>query len=226
MAPCPVENTPLLSLPAFMQLAESSLTSNYAAGESVFTAGEYCVDLPVIESGSTRVYASNHSGRQVTLYRLKAGTICPISLSVLLNKDVYPVSAIAETDVQIRYLSGEALKAIITGTPEIFSAFLDTFARCLYDAVCMTHQLMFEPLDVRLARLLHKKFNESPEHTVNFTHEDIARELGTTRVVVSRLLKKLEHANCIRMYRKKIILHNARALKALVTNTFHTDSPV
>jgi len=89
-----------------------------------------------------------------------------------------------------------------------------------------------QPADVRAAGcatgqfiLLHEKLTESPDQTVNFTHEEIARELGTTRVVVSRLLKKLEHANCIRMYRKKIILENASSLKALINNTSQAGSP-
>ena len=225
MASWEAENTPLLSFPTLAKLAERSPVCEYATGEMIFRSGETCIDLPVIESGNSRVYASNQRGRQVTLYRLKAGAICPVSLSALLNRNLYPVSAITESHTRVRYLPGDALKATLGGTPEIFSAFLDTFARCLYDSVCTAHRLMFEPLDVRLANLLHEKLTESPDQTVNFTHEEIARELGTTRVVVSRLLKRLERANCIRMYRKKIILENAGSLKALISNTSQASSP-
>ena len=221
----PVKNTPLLSLPALAKLIKNIPLIEYAAGETLFKAGEHCDSLPVIESGNARVYASSNSGRQVTLYRLQAGEICPISLSTLLKNSNYPVTASAETDIQVRHLSSESLKTALTETPEIFSTFLDTFASCLYDSVCTAHRLMFEPLDVRLASLLNERLTESPDQTMNFTHEDIAREIGTTRVVVSRLLKKLEHANCIRMYRKKIILHNARSLQALVNDAFQTGSP-
>jgi len=213
------ENTPLMSLPTLAGLVASSPLSECAAGEALFTTGERCITLPVIESGTARVYASSNNGRQVTLYRLNAGAICPISLSTLLKKSTYPATAVAETRVQVRHLSSKNLKSAITGTPEAFSTFLDTFANCLYDSVCTAHQLMFEPLDVRLANLLHEKLAESPDQTINFTHEAIAREIGTTRVVVSRLLKKLEHADCIRMYRKKIMLHDAHTLKSLVSNT-------
>ncbi|MGB5538448.1 MAG: hypothetical protein WBN08_21380, partial [Thiogranum sp.] len=81
----------------------------------------------------------------VTLYRLKPGDICPISLSTLLQHSTYPATATAETTVQIRYLSGEKLQATISSTPEIFSAFLKALTACLYDSGCTTRQLMSDP---------------------------------------------------------------------------------
>lgn len=220
--PAPADNPSLLSLPPIAELIENTPVTTYAAGDMLFKTGDPCPGLPVIRTGNARIYASSQAGRQVTLYRLQAGEVCPISLSALLKNSLYPATAVAETPVEAHCLPGETLKATITGTPEIFSTFLNTFADCLYESVCTANRLMFEPLDVRLARLLHEKLVDNPEQAINFTHEDIAKELGTTRVVVSRLLKKLEHADCIRMQRRKISLQDGNSLKKLAKNMFQS----
>lgn len=209
-----------LSLPAIVELIENTPVTAYAAGDVLFKADAPCPGLPVIKTGNARIYASSQAGRQVTLYRLHAGQVCPISLSALLKNSPYPATAVAETPLEVHCLPGETLKATITGKPEIFSVFLNSFADCLYESVCTANRLMFEPLDVRLARLLHEKLAGNPEQAINFTHEDIARELGTTRVVVSRLLKKLEHAECIHMQRKKITLKDGNSLKKLAKTLY------
>ncbi|TCK18210.1 CRP/FNR family transcriptional regulator [Thiogranum longum] len=217
MAP-PADNRQLLSLPPVVKLIENTPVSGYDTGDMLFNSGEPCAGLPVIISGNARIYASSEAGRQVTLYRLKAGEMCPISLSAVLKNSVYPATAIAESPMEVHFVSGDALKTTLIETPEIFGAFLHTFADCLYESVCTANKLMFEPLDVRLAGLLHEKLADNPEQSINFTHEDIAKELGTTRVVVSRLLKKLEHADCIRMQRRKITLQDANSLRKLAKN--------
>lgn len=130
-----------------------------------------------------------------------------------------------ETSLKIRYLEGETFIAAVRQSPALASIFLDAFAGCLYDSVCTARQLMFDPLDVRLAHLLSEQFNQAPDQTINFTHEDIANELGTTRVVASRMLKKLEHADCIHLCRRKIALKDANTLKTLANNGNQANGP-
>ena len=134
-------------------------------------------------------------------------------------------AATAETTLRVRYLAGEKFDIVLGQLPEISSVFLDAFVGCLYDLLCTTRQVMFDPLDIRLAHLLDEQFSNSPDQSINFTHEDIAHELGTTRVVASRMLKKLEHANCIRLCRRKITLNDAEALKKLVDDSIPVSRP-
>jgi len=218
-------DTSIFATPALAELIAATPTVDISVGETLFQSGQPCTHLPLLVAGNARVFASGQSGRQVTLYRLQPDDVCAISLSALLQDSRYPATASAETAVQVRYLDGEKFQAIIRQVPEAFTIFLDSFASCLYDSVCTARQLMFDPLDMRLAHLLHNRFADSPDEAINLTHEDIAHELGTTRVVASRMLKKLEHANCIRLCRRKIALHDADALRALVNNSGQVSSP-
>ena len=140
-------NVSLLETPELAALIASTPIVERAAGKPLFHSGEPCTSLPIIISGSVRIHARDSAGRQVTLYRLKRGDVCPISLSALLQHGNYPATATAETAVQVCYLSGEKMEAAINSTPEIFSIFLDTFAGGLYDSVRTARQLMFFTLD-------------------------------------------------------------------------------
>ena len=140
-------NVSLLKTPELAALIASTPIVERAAGDTLFHSGEPCTSLPVIISGNARIHASDSAGHPVTIYRLKGGDVCPISLSALLQHSNYPAAATAETTVQVCYLSGEKMEATINSAPEIFSVFLDTFAGGLYDSVRTARQLMFFALD-------------------------------------------------------------------------------
>lgn len=177
------DNVALLEMPALAGLIASTPVVERADGEALFQSGESCTNLPLIVSGNASVYATDKAGRQVTLYRLKPGDICPISLSALLQHGAYPAAASAETTVQLRYLPGEKLKAAFSSTPEIFSAFLDTFADCLFDSMCAARQLMLDPLDARPEYLLGEPFSTGPDQATNPALEDVANVIGTIHSV-------------------------------------------
>ncbi len=132
----------LMDMPELAALIAATPVVKHAAGETLFQTGESCTSLPVLVSGNAWICTRDKAGLQVALYRLEPGDACPISLSALLQRKAYPATATAENTVQVRYLSGEKLQAVINSTPEVFRAFLDTFTSSLYDIVCTTRQLM------------------------------------------------------------------------------------
>ena len=140
-------NVSLLKMPELAALIASTPIVERAAGKPLFHSGEPCTSLPIIISGNARIHASDSAGHPVTIYRLKGGDVCPISLSALLQHSNYPATATAETAVQVSYLPGEKMIAAINSTPEIFSVFLGTFAGGLYDSQQTARQLMFFTLD-------------------------------------------------------------------------------
>ena len=70
----------------------------------------------------------------------------------------------------------------------------------------MANAIAFKKVDERLLLLLNKKAALTGNQTLPITHEQLANELGTARVVVSRLLKQLEENGTVRLGRNKITL--------------------
>ena len=78
----------------------------------------------------------------------------------------------------------------------------------------LTAAAVFDNLDLRLACFLGRMFERSNNQPLKLTHEDIARELGTSREVISRILKQFEHQGCIRLARGMIDLVALQELQA------------
>ena len=90
-----------------------------------------------------------------------------------------------------------------------------TLARRLSDVMRVVEQVTFQRLDLRLACLLGQLFERNKSAAISVTHEELARELGTSRVVISRLLKEFENMGCIRLGRSEIELLSPQALARL-----------
>lgn len=106
----------------------------------------------------------------------------------------------------------KAMKVSDTFRMLILSSLLDTvctMVQSFYDTA-------FEPLDMRLACLLGRLFERANSNSLDITHQELSQELGTTREVVSRLLKKLEQQKCIVLKRGRILIGENKQMPGIV----------
>ena len=176
------------------------------AAASLATAGSDCTSFMLLLDGEVRVYQDDDNGREMTLYRITPGDVCLMSLNSLIHDRPFRANAKSESDIRVILLSVEdfhrAMKASDTFRILILSSLVDTvctMVQSFYDTA-------FEPLDMRLACLLGRLFERADSDTLDITHQELSQELGTTREVVSRLLKKLEQQKCIVLKRGKILI--------------------
>ncbi len=207
--------------PSLAALLDETLCFAFTAGHRIFRAGQPCHYVPVLESGAVRVFVCGSRDRQVALYHLGPDDLCPVSLASLLSGSVYPAEALAESDVKVRFLQARRIKGVMLADPELHAAFLAFVSEAYCSSIERARGLLFDPLDVRLARLLSEEFRRSADNSIRVTHDDVASELGTTRVVASRMLKKLEQDDCIELRRRKISLKNSLALQKLLSISEH-----
>ena len=131
-----VGHTALLEIPVVAALVASTPVTRLGAGETLFETGDLCTRLPVIDAGIVKLHVNDKAGLQEKRYHLKPGTVCPVSLSLLLQHRAYPATAVAVTDVQVRYIPGEALLDTISGSHDAFTVFISLFASYLCDPIC------------------------------------------------------------------------------------------
>lgn len=171
-----------------------------------------CKNLVLLLTGTLRVFQIAKDGREVTLFRITPGTVCPLSLSTLINNKSFNTHSAAESDVE----------AIIL-TPELFNNALDVSEkfRCFvflnladrfHEAISILYDAQFEKLEMRLACLLGKLFERNQADTIDITHQQLAQELGSTREVISRILKRLAQQGCVKLSRGKIHLGETKSL--------------
>ncbi len=170
------------------------------------TAGSNCSNFMLLLDGEVRIYQDDENGREMTLYRISPGGVCLMSLNSLIHDRPFRANAKSETDISmILFSAAEFHKAM-----KVSDAFRMLILSSLVDTVCTMVQSFydtaFEPLDMRLACLLGRLFERAGTDSLDITHQELSQELGTTREVVSRLLKKLEQQECIVLKRGKILV--------------------
>ncbi len=184
-----------------------------SAGTTLATAGTRCANFMLLLDGTVRIYQNDDSGREMTLYRITPGDVCLMSLNSLVHDRPFRANAIADSDINMILFSAADFKRAM----QVSEAFRMLILASLVDTVCTMVQTFydstFEPLDMRLACLLGRLFERAGSDSLDITHQALAQELGTTREVVSRLLKKLEQQECVVLKRGKILLGSNKAIQ-------------
>ena len=184
-----------------------------APGNTVLaSAGSSCTGFMLLLDGTVRIYQDADDGREMTLYRISKGDICLMSLNSLLHDKPFRANAKSETNVRMLMISAEDFHAAMG----VSVAFRNIILTSLVDTVCTMVQscydTAFEPLDMRLACLLGRLFERAGSEALNVTHQDLSQELGTSREVISRLLKKLEQQGCIVLKYGQILLSGNKTM--------------
>jgi CRP/FNR family transcriptional regulator, anaerobic regulatory protein len=176
------------------------------AGTYLLRAGESCGAVPFVLSGSLRVFKTSESGREISLYRIGPGETCILSCCCAEHGGRFPAEVLAEEDTSAAFLRGEALEGLFGRSPRFRSFVLSQYASRIADVIELVKEVAFRHLDARLKELLSALGEAQGEEAVRATHQDLADHLGTSREVVSRILKDWEDRGAIRLSRGEITL--------------------
>ncbi len=195
-----------------LNLLEQTDRVRLPAGTVMFRESDACQNFLWVLEGNVRVYKHSADGREVTLYRVEPGDMCVLSLNALLGSRPYPAEATAETDVAGLMISGNNLLTAINESDSLRNYVMKMLTERLYEMMVLVSDIAFHRLDLRLACLLGQRFERSGGEPLNVTHAQLARELGTTREVISRILKEFEHQDCVKLARGRIYLVSRQGL--------------
>lgn len=203
--------------PAWLEILERARTVQVPANTRFLNEGDSCDGFVLVLEGVVRIYQLAKDGRTVTLYRVSPGDICILSLNSLVQNQ--PFTAFAETESVVRGL-GLSSRDFMTAmrVSESFSRLmLGKLVEHYRDLMGLVQDTVFNRLDMRLACLLGRLFERARSNTLHVTHQELANELGTSREVISRILKEFERQDCIRLSRGRIHLCSAEGLAWFTT---------
>jgi len=172
----------------------------------LFHENMVCEYFMLILEGCIRVFKESSEGREVTLYRVEPGQLCIHNLNSLVDGMQYPIIARAEKPVRGLMISRAAFKKALDESASFRNYVLRTLTGRLSHMSDLISGFAFDRLDLRVACWLNEQFEKSCGRPIQVTHSDVADELGTTREMISRILKDFEHKRCIQLARGKIHL--------------------
>ena len=148
----------------------------------------------------------DEDGREILLYYIKAGESCIMSFLGGMHEDTSKVKAVAEEETEILFIPIDKVNLLIKEFPEWLDYIFRLYHKRFEELLEVVNAIAFKKLDERLLDFIKKKCENNHTPTILITHEQIANELGTARVVVSRLLKQMEDEGLIKLGRNKITL--------------------
>ncbi len=189
------------------QLRRHGVSKKYKAGNVILNENAPIRSVPIVTKGALKVIRTEEDGREILLYYIKAGESCIMSFLGGLHNETSKVKAEVEEDAEILFLPVEKVSLFIKEYPQWLDYILRLYHRRFEELLEIVNAIAFKRVDERLLALLHKKKELTGSNTLNITHEQLANELGTARVVVSRLLKQLEEAGAVQLGRNKILIN-------------------
>lgn len=174
------------------------------AGETLLDAGQTVKFMPLILSGLVKISRVEEDGRELFLYHINPEETCALTFTCCMQGHASEIRAVAEEDVEMLQVPIGAMDGWLARYPTWKGFVMRTIQNRFNELLRTIDLIAFQNLDQRLAAYLREKSKASGTTLVNLTHEQIATELGTVRVVVSRLLKKLERDGKLLLYRHQI----------------------
>ena len=179
-----------------------AIVTTVPAGGAICLEDNQCAHLPIALSGTARVYKVSEEGKELTLYRVEPGESCILTASCILNQQAFPANAVALTDMEAIVVPATDVNQWMHEYHDWRQYIFQLIARRLGNVIELVEEVAFQRMDVRLATYLYDESASGDK--IRRTHESIATDLGTSREVVSRLLKELEQQNIIALSRGEI----------------------
>jgi CRP/FNR family transcriptional regulator len=182
-------------------LLAQSIRRTLTDGQVLAREGAECEYLPFVLKGTLRIYKSSEAGKELTLYRIERGESCVLSATCILNGGSFPAIARAEGDTEVLLTPAKLLVGLADENAAWRRYLFGLYSKRLEDVLTLVEEVAFHHVDRRIAAYL---LRNGAGGVVSRTHGEIADELGTSREVVTRILKDLEADGLISTSRGRI----------------------
>lgn len=200
------------------RLTGFAVRRRFKRDEMIFSEGEPCSGLYVIESGSVKIFKTSFRGREQIL-SIERPWASVAELPVF-DGGAYPASAAALEETVLLFIGKKDFYGVCLEHPEVALKVLKVVGRRLRLLVGIIENLSFGTVRhrlaaylVRLARQSGKQTSQGIEITLGITNQQLAAQIGTVRELVSRNLSRMQAEGMIELDGKTILIHNLEALR-------------
>ena len=186
------------------EIAKVAVYKEFKADDYLIEIGDYIKTMPLLLTGAIKILREDENGDELLLYFLERGDTCAMTLTCCMGQSKSRIRAIAETDGAMLMIPVEKMEEWLTKYKTWRNFVFDSYNVRLNEMLEAIDTLAFMNLDERLYKYLTDKAKVIGDTEIKNTHQEIAYEMHTSRVVISRLLKALELNGKIKLHRTKI----------------------
>lgn len=175
-------------------------------GDTIIEYENYLKSMPLLIEGAIKIMRPDNNGDELALYYLEKGDTCSMSMSCCMGHQKSEIRAVAETDVVFIRIPVEKMKEWVRKYNSWMAFVFDSYKNRFEEMLQAIDGLAFKNMHDRLLSYLKDQVMIKKTTALNISHQSIAYDLNTSRVVISRLLKSLENDGKIELGRNKIML--------------------
>jgi len=188
------------------EIEEKSMLFTASAGQELIKAGQSIKVVPMMLSGTLKVSRINEEGQELLLYYVRKGEGCAMTFSCGMMSKPSQVEGTAEEDLAMLCIPVTVMDEWMERYPSWKKFVIATIVNEFMDVIKSVDEVTFKKMDDRLVNYLKEKSKITGSSLINLSHQQIADDMGTNRVVISRLLKKLENDKRLLLFRNQIKL--------------------
>ena len=188
------------------EICKSGNIRVFKPDDEIIDIGMRITHMPIVISGSIKVMTEDKDGDELLLYYLELGDTCAVTLNCCTKKAKSTIRAITETDAELLFVPIEKMEEWMIKYKSWRNYVLDSYNERLNEMLAAIDNIVFNSMEERLEKYVKDKAWIAKSATLNLSHQDIANDLHSSRVVVSRLMKKLEKNGVIRQHRNKVVV--------------------
>lgn len=186
------------------EIAQVGTFKEVQAGHKLMEIGEYIKGMPLLISGAIKVMREDSDGDELLLYYLEQGDTCSMTMSCCMGQARSEIRAVAETDARLIMIPIRKMEEWTAKYRSWRNFVFESYNNRLNEMLQTIDSIAFLNMDERLVQYLREKARINQDDTIHNTHQEIAYDLHSSRVVISRLLKKLEQLGRIELHRNYI----------------------
>ncbi|OAB81455.1 Crp/Fnr family transcriptional regulator [Cochleicola gelatinilyticus] len=173
-------------------------------GEDLMKPGQYIKSMPLLLSGSIKIMRPDKEGDELLLYYLEKGETCAMTLTCCLGTTKSEIHAVAETDARLLLIPIGKMEEWSTNYKTWRNFVFSNYHTRMMELLESMDNIVFNNMDERLENYITDKIKILNSKHIYKTHKEISADLHTSRVVISRLLKKMENNHKIKLHRNFI----------------------
>ena len=177
---------------------------SFKKDETIIEIGDYLKSMPLLISGAIKVLREDQDGDELLLYFLERGDTCAMTLTCCIGNTQSEIRAIAESDTQLLMIPVQKMEEWTAKYKSWRHFVFDSYQNRLSEMLDTLDTIAFLKMDERIMKYLRDKAKINQSQTLKVTHQQIAYDLHTSRVVISRILKKLEIDQKIKLHRNSL----------------------
>jgi len=193
-------------------ILQGTIKFTHKKGDVVHEDRNTCTGLLMVTSGQLRVYIISESGKEITLYRLFERDVCVLSASCLIRNITFDVHVMAEKETTMLRIATDTYKEAGKTNNGVLDFTNELVSSRFSDVMWVVEQIVFMSFDKRLAMQLLELAAINESDSFRITHDQLARDLGTAREVVTRMLSRFSEDKLVSLSRGGITITDRNAL--------------